>query len=105
VYEKSGRAFTVTSLLISLATLPVGGNFEVNVKKNGTTILSGNLVITTTESASNSLYVVQTGDSGKATVSTSSFSSKDRLTIEVVAGSGNTFLGAGVNIQLIGTIS
>ena len=105
VLSEAHNAFTATKLLISLTTLPVGGNFEVNVKKNGTTILSGNLTITTTESASNGKYTVVTGDSGKAVINTTSFSNEDVISIEIIAWSWNTFLGAGVNIILYGTYS
>ena len=75
------------------------------MKKNGTTILSGNLTITTTESASNGKYTVVTGDSGKAVINTTSFSNEDVISIEIIAWSWNTFLGAGVNIILYGTYS
>lgn len=79
------QSCTFSKLAISLGTLPVGGNFEVSVKKNGTTILSGNLTITTTETASNSYYTVITGDSGKATIATTTAVAEDVITCELVA--------------------
>jgi len=99
------QACTFSKLAISLGVLPVGGNFEVNVKKNGTTILSGNLVITTTETASNSYYTVVTWDAWKSTITTTTAVAEDVITCEIVPGSGNTFLGADVSIVLTGTLS
>lgn len=96
---------TFSKLAISLATRPVGGNFEVNVKKNGTTILSGNLSITTTETASNGYYTVVTGDSGKATISTTTAVAEDVISLEIVAGTSNTFLGADCYVTLTGTLA
>lgn len=99
------QSCTFSKLAISLGVLPVGGTFGVNIKKNGASILSALLTITTSESASNSYYTVITGDSGKATIATTTAVAEDVITCEIVAGSGNTFLGADVNILLTGTLS
>lgn len=99
------QAVTFSKLSFSAGVLPIGGNAEIVVKKNGTTILSGNLVITTTESATGTKYSVVTGDAGKSTISTTTASAKDVIGIYAVKGSGNTFLGADVNILLTGTLS
>lgn len=99
------QAVTFSTLAISLVTLPLGGNFEVNVKKNGTTILSGNLTITTTETASNGYYTVKLGDAGKATLTTTTAVAEDVITCEIVAGTSNTFLGADCYVVLTGTLA
>jgi len=68
-------------------------------------MMSGNLTITTTETVSNLLYTVKTGDSGKSTMTTTEVSDEDRIEGFIVAGSWNTFLGAGVTVSALMTAS
>lgn len=96
-------AWTFNSLTISSDTLPNGSNITVDVRKNGTSILSAPLSITTTETATNSIYTATTWDAGKATITTTTFSAKDRL--EVIWVAGSTLPWTNVTVQLIATLT
>lgn len=99
------QAVTFSKLSFSAGVLPIGGNAEIVVKKNGTSILSGNLAITTTEPATGTKYSVITGDAWKATITTATAATKDVIGIYAVKGSRNTFLGADISIVLTGTLA
>lgn len=96
-------AWTFNWLTISSDTLPTWSNITIDVKKNGTSILSAPLSITTTEGATNSIYSVTTWDAGKATITTTTFSAKDRL--EVIWVPGSTLPWTNVTVQLIATLT
>lgn len=105
VFKLPAFTGTISKIMISLDTLPAGGNFEFYIAKNGTSMMSGNLTITTTETVSNLLYTVKTGDSEKSTMTTTAVSDEDRIEGFIVAGSWNTFLGAGVTVSALMTAS
>lgn len=90
-------------LRFSLDGLPTGSSATVDVLKNGTSVLSAPLSITTTESATNSVYTVRTGDSGKATIATAAYSAGDVYRFVVVPGS--SFPGSNLSAELVGTNS
>jgi len=88
---------------IDVSVLPKGSNLTVDLRKNGTSVLSAPLSITTTESATNGVYSVKTGDAGKATIATSAYSAGDVYSLVIVAGS--TSPGYNLNVEAIGTNS
>ena len=94
------KAFTLTKVKVSLLTLPAGANLLVDVKKNGTSILSATLAIATTDTAINGVYTVSTGDSGKATISTSAFVENDKVELSITQV-GSSVAGSDFTIQLI----
>lgn len=77
------KTITITKIIICLDTLPVGQSFKLDILKNNTSILSWTLDITTTESATNSKYLVATWWSWKATISTAWAVLNDILWINV----------------------
>ena len=99
----AGRAGILDSLMISIGSLPTGSSVTVDLKKNGTSVLTAPLSITTTETATNGFYTVSTGDSGKATIATSAFSAEDVFSFVVVKGS--TFPGAVLSATAYATFS
>ena len=54
------RAGTLNTFGINVSVLPTGSNLTVDLRKNGTSVLSAPLSITTTESATNGVYSVNT---------------------------------------------
>ena len=97
------RAGTLNTFGIDVSVLPTGSNLTVDLRKNGTSVLSAPLSITTTESATNGIYSVKTGDAGKATIATSAYSAGDVYSLVIVAGS--TSPGYNLNVEAIGTNS
>jgi hypothetical protein len=97
-------AGTLNAFTISAKVLPTGANLLVDVTKNGTSVLSAPLSITTTEAATNTFYTVTTGDSGKATITTTAFSAKDILRV-VVTQVGSTLPGYDLSAKLTATYS
>lgn len=97
-------ATTFNKFVVSIGgALPIGGNFEADVRLNGVSILSGNLVVTTTETVANGRATVITGDVGKAAIATASGAAEDEVTLHIIHGSGNSLLGSDVYMALFAT--
>ncbi|MES3031376.1 MAG: hypothetical protein V4697_03095 [Patescibacteria group bacterium] len=90
---RSPFAFTVTSVRASLTTVSSSGIPTVNIKKNGTTILSTKLTVDASEKTSTTAATA-------AVISVSSVANDDEITIDIdVAGTGAT----GLKVWIIGT--
>jgi hypothetical protein len=105
-YQQSGTAVTATALLhtayaagtalavaITTLTVAVGAaTVTIDVKKNGTTILSGIVTLDT----GNVAYVAETG-----TISVPSYATGDTYSAVVVATAGGGTLPTGLLVELI----
>jgi len=85
---KARRACTVLNVSASLGTAPTGGDgFTVNVRKNGTTILSPLIVFAAGDSTKNGTLsgspALVDGDYLDVTISSVTGTSMERLTVQV----------------------
>lgn len=91
-YVRAPSAFTLTGVRSSLQTVSSSGLVTVNIKKNGTTVLSTALSIDATEKTS-------TTAATPAVISTSAISDDDELSVDITAaGTG----AKGLIVTLIG---
>jgi hypothetical protein len=92
-YVRAAQAFTLMAVRSSLQTASSSGLVTVDIKKNGTTVLSTDLSIDATEKTS-------TTAATPAVISVPSISDDDELSIDITAaGTGAT----GLIVTLIGT--
>lgn len=92
-YFRSPKALTLTGVRISVLTAPTGSKLIVDIKKNGTTMLSTLLSIDISA-------LTSVGASVPAVISVSSIASDDMITIDVTQV-GSTIAGAGLIATLI----
>lgn len=88
-------AMTLTGVRASVTTAPTGSTLIVNIKENGTTILSTLLSIDATEKTS-------TTAATPAVISDSALADDSEITIDITQ-IGSTVAGAGLKVTLIGT--
>ena len=88
-------AMTVTSVRASVGTAPTGSTLIVDIKENGTSILSTKLSIDATEKTS-------TTAATPAVLSDSALADDAEITIDIDQ-IGSTIAGAGLKVTLIGT--
>jgi hypothetical protein len=88
-------AMTLTGVRASVTTAPTGSTLIVNIKENGTTILSTLLSIDATEKTS-------TTAATPAVISDSALADDSEITIEITQ-IGSTVAGAGLKVTLLGT--
>lgn len=88
--------FDLTRVKASVSTAPVGGNIEINLKSNGSTIFSTNCFIddgTETSLAAALQSVLNIN---------STLSNDDKITVDI-EGTGVSIKGSGLKLTLIGT--
>lgn len=88
-------AMTLTGVRASVTTAPTGSTLIVNIKENGTTILSTLLSIDATEKTS-------TTAATPVVISDSALADDSEITIDITQ-IGSTVAGAGLKVSLIGT--
>ncbi len=95
-YFRAPHAFTLTGVRASVIVAPTGGTLlTVNIKKNGTTVLSTQLTFDASEKTT-------TTAATPAVISVSAIADDDEITIDIVSV-GSTIAGKGLVVSLIGT--
>lgn len=89
------HAMTVTGVRANVKTAPTGSNLQVDINKNGATVLSTKITIEATEKTSLDATT-------QPVISDANFADDSEITIDLDAV-GSTVAGTGLKITLIGT--
>lgn len=87
--------FTLTEVRGSVGTAPTGANISVDIKQNGTTIMTTNKITIEAGEKTSKDATTQPG------ITTSALTDDAEITVDIIAV-GSTVAGAGLKVYLIG---